>query len=127
MAEFIKGDIVVIPFPFSDLSQVKKRPAFVVNSLIGDDVVLCQITSQTIRDKYSIAIKITDFILGGLSVDSNIRPNRIFTADKNIILYKVGSIKESKTKEVIQKIIDIIRPSYWTNTVNLTLYLILLL
>lgn len=108
MAEFIKGDIVVIPFPFSDLSEVKKRPAFVVNKLKGDDVILCQITSKTIKDRYSISIRKTDFATGNLSTNSNIRPNRIFTADKNIILYKVGNIKENKTKEVIQKIIGII-------------------
>ena len=45
MAKFIKGDVVVIPFPFSDLSQSKRRPALVVVSLEGDDAILCQITS----------------------------------------------------------------------------------
>ena len=108
MAEFIKGDIVVVPFPFSNLSEVKKRPAFVVNELRGDDVILCQITSQTIKDKYSVVIKKTDFVSGSLSVNSNVRPNRIFTADKSIILYKVGSIKENKIKEIVQKIIGIV-------------------
>ena len=108
MAEFIKGDIVVVPFPFSNLSEVKKRPAFVVNELRGDDVILCQITSQTIKDKYSVAIKKTDFVSGSLSVNSNVRPNRIFTADKSIILYKVGSIKENKIKEIVQKIVEIV-------------------
>ena len=108
MEEFIKGDIVVIPFPFSDLSEVKKRPAFVVSKLKGDDIILCQITSQTIKDKYSIPLRKTDFARGNLLVNSNIRPNRIFTADKNIILYKVGHIKENKIKETIQKIIEII-------------------
>ena len=109
MAEFVKGDIVVIPFPFSDLSEMKKRPAFVVSKLTGDDVVLCQITSQTVKDKYSISLSKSDFSIGNLSVNSNIRPNRIFTADRNIILYKVGNVKENKKKEVIKKIIEIIK------------------
>jgi mRNA interferase MazF len=30
MAEFVKGDVVIVPFPFSDLSQTKRRPAFVI-------------------------------------------------------------------------------------------------
>ncbi len=109
MAEFIKGDIVVVPFPFSNLSEIKRRPAFVVNKLTGDDIILCQITSQTIKDKYSISLKEMDFALGNLSISSNIRPNRIFTADKNIILYKVGILKENKIKEVIKKIVEIIK------------------
>lgn len=108
MEEFIKGDIVVIPFPFSDLSDVKKRPAFVVNNLKGDDVILCQITSKNVKDKYSVSLLSTDFSRGNLLVDSNIRPNRIFTADGGIILYKVGNVKEKKTKEVIRRIIEVI-------------------
>jgi len=43
MERLVKGDVVVLPFPFSDLSQSKKRPAFVVAPLQGDDVILCQI------------------------------------------------------------------------------------
>jgi len=54
MAKFIKGDVVVIPFPFSDLTQTKRRPALVISTLEGDDVILCQITSQTFRDNYAI-------------------------------------------------------------------------
>ena len=56
MARFIKGDIVVIPFPFSDLSGSKRRPAFVINTLPGNDILLCQITSKTNKDRYSISI-----------------------------------------------------------------------
>lgn len=43
MGRFVKGDVVVVPFPFSDLSAAKHRP--VLASLAGDDVILCQITS----------------------------------------------------------------------------------
>jgi mRNA interferase MazF len=45
VAKFIKGDVVVIPFPFSDLTQSKRRPALVIAELEGDDLILCQITS----------------------------------------------------------------------------------
>ena len=44
MARFVKGDVVVVPFPFSDLSQSKRRPALIIASLEGDDAILCQIT-----------------------------------------------------------------------------------
>ncbi len=45
MEKFIKGDVVVMPFPFSELSGSKKRPALVLADLPGDDILLCQITS----------------------------------------------------------------------------------
>ena len=78
MAKFIKGDVVVIPFPFSDFTQTKRRPALVISALEGDDVILCQITSQTIRDNYAIPLEDKDFKTGELKQSSNVRPNRIF-------------------------------------------------
>lgn len=57
MESFVKGDVVVIPFPFSDLSDTKRRPALVLADLAGKDIVLCQITSQqSEKDKYSIEL-----------------------------------------------------------------------
>jgi len=47
MARFVVGDVVIVPFPFSDLTQTKRRPALVVAGLSGEDLILCQITSQT--------------------------------------------------------------------------------
>jgi hypothetical protein len=40
MAGFVKGEVVVIPFPFSDLSAAKRRPALVLADLPGDDIML---------------------------------------------------------------------------------------
>ncbi len=109
MARFIKGDVVILPFPFSDLSQAKRRPALVVANLKGDDLILCQITSQTVSDDYAVAITNIDFSSGGLNRNSNVRPNRVFTADQGIILYKAGQLKIDKIKDVIDKIIDILQ------------------
>lgn len=107
MGRFIKGDIVVVPFPFSDLSQSKKRPALVLVDLNGEDLILSQITSQNIYDSYSIEISENDFENGSLNKISNVRPNKIFTADKGIILYKVAHLNEEKIQEVTDKIISI--------------------
>jgi len=109
MEEFIKGDIVVIPFPFSDLTGSKRRPAFVITDLPGDDIILCQITSVTKLDKYAIPIKNDDFISGTLSVESFIRPNKIFTADKNLILYTVGCLSNEKIAEVINSVVSLLQ------------------
>jgi len=109
VAKFIRGDVVVIPFPFSDLTQAKRRPALVVADLEGDDLILCQITSKSIKDIYAIPIDDNNFKTGGLRQQSNVRPNRIFTADSHIVLYRVGSIKINKLDEVIEKIIEILK------------------
>ncbi len=109
MERFVKGDVVVFPFPFSDLSAYKKRPALVLSVLEGSDLILCQITSETRYDKYAVELKESDFKQGKLNVISMIRPNRLFTAEKSIINYKVGSLKDNKLKEVIGKLIEIFK------------------
>ncbi|MFP4102285.1 type II toxin-antitoxin system PemK/MazF family toxin [Coleofasciculus sp.] len=109
MARFVKGDVVVVPFPFSDLTQAKRRPALVVAVLSGDDLILCQITSQAVTDEYAVVIESDDFSSGGLRQSSNVRPNRLFTADKQIILYKAGQLKLEKMNQVIARIVEILQ------------------
>lgn len=110
MGTFVKGEVVVVPFPFSDLSNVtKRRPALVVANLESDDLILCMITSkETAADKYSIELKSSDFQTGSLDKDSLIRPNRLFTADSKIIVRAAGKLKRDKMTEVSNRLIEII-------------------
>ena len=100
MERFVKGDIVVVPFPNTDLSPAKRRPAFVITSLEGDDVIICQITSKAHRDGYACSLRIEDMQRGALRQESAIRPNRLFTMYEGAILYKIGKVKDHKIDEV---------------------------
>lgn len=104
MERFVKGDVVVVPFPFSDLSQSKRRPALVIQHFYGEDLLLAQITSQAIRDEYAVELSDPDFKAGSLNKQSNVRPNKLFTCSKNLILYKIGSLKEEKMQSVTESI-----------------------
>lgn len=108
MGRFIKGDVVVLPFPFSDLSASKPRPALVVANLSGNDVILTAITTVGNSDGYSVLLLRSDFASGGINHDSNIRPNRLFTGDSRIVTKIAGRLSKRKTDEVIDKIIKII-------------------
>ena len=109
MERFIKGDVVIVPFPFSDLSQAKKRPALIVADLQGDDIILCQITSQFVQDSYALQLSDIDFESGSLHQSSHIRPNRLFTAERTLILYRAGKLKPTKMQQVTDKIVEILR------------------
>jgi len=108
MGRFVKGDVVVIPFPFTDLTGNKKRPAFVVADLPGDDIIVCQITSQAKSDTFALPLGMNDFISGSLPVNSFIRPNKIFTADKNLIISTAGHLSETKIRDALNEVIAII-------------------
>jgi mRNA interferase MazF len=109
MERFIKGDVVVIPFPFSDLSNTKKRPALVLADLPGDDILLCQITSRPHNEATILSLTDAHFMSGSLPVSSFIRPARIFTADKHIIIRKAGTISHTLMNNVTDYIISLLK------------------
>ena len=76
---------------------------------LGDDVILCQITSQARSDSYSVPLEQSDFSSGGLSQSSRVRPNRLFTADEAIIVYRAGQITNGKLSEVLDRLIAILK------------------
>ncbi len=108
MEKLVKGDVVVLPFPFSDLSGSKRRPALVLADLPGDDIILCQITSQHTKDNYAVPLENSDFTSGSLPSSSYIRPTRIFTADKNIIVRKAGTVKNNVVSDALKKVISLL-------------------
>ncbi len=109
MERFVKGDVVVLPFPFSDLSTSKRRPALIVAEGEYGDVILCQITSQSKKGAEKIELRDKDFQAGKLKITSYVRPRKIFTADLGLILYRAGKVKKEKTAEVEDAICRIIK------------------
>ena len=109
MEGLVKGDVVVLPFPFSDLSASKRRPALVVAKGEYGDVILCQITSKTKKGAENIEVKNNDFQEGSLKITSYIKTRKIFTADLGLILYRAGKIKKDKIKEIEDDICRIIK------------------
>ncbi|MEK6889790.1 MAG: type II toxin-antitoxin system PemK/MazF family toxin [Nanoarchaeota archaeon] len=104
MERFVVGDIVVVAFPFTDLSSTRKRPALVLSNLEGDDIVLCEITSVIRKDSYATLLENKDLQSGKLKTNSVIRPNRLLTLDRSKINYKLGKINDLKLQEVLGKI-----------------------
>ena len=103
----LQGDIVLMPFPFSDLSpNPKKRPAVVIsNKLVNksEDVILAAITSNIRNDEFSFKIHNKD-VSHPLPHLSEIRCDKIFTADKGIIIKKISSLNKEKQKSLFDKI-----------------------
>ncbi len=93
-------DIVMMEFPFSDLSSAKVRPALVVAELAGEDAIFCMITTSPYSERLSIPIDTTDFEEGSLFMPSYIRPTRLFTAHNSLVTHRMGRIGELKMAKV---------------------------
>ena len=103
MGKPLAGEVVVLPFPQTNLQSGKRRPALVVADLAGADLVLCQITRKERTDGYSIPLNVADFEHGRLVVDRFIRANRLFTVEQSVILYAAGKVKGAKLQGVKSK------------------------
>src|SRR3989338_1496122 len=109
MEGFVKRDIVVLEFPFSNLIQAKKRPSLIIKVPKGDDLIVCQITGRSYEKLVEIPIKKEDFYKGSLKVESYIRMDKIFSIEKSLIKYKIGSLKRDKFDEIIDKICSFLK------------------
>ena len=104
MEGFVKGDVIVIEFPFSNLIQVKRRPSLVIKVPKGDDVIVCQITGKSYEKSVVIPVNKEDFRRGNLKVESYVRLDKIFSIEKSLIKYKVGSLKQENFDKILDKI-----------------------
>ena len=102
------SSVVIVRFPFSDLSASKLRPALVIATLDRDDLVLCQITSNAYSDLRAIEIGDSDFESGSLERTSYVRPGKIFTANISIVLGNLGELNSRAFESVRQAITKIV-------------------
>ena len=90
-----KYKIILTPFPFTDLSASKVRPAVIISKgSIGDDVVVSFISSEKSKNSsFNIGIKKTE--INGLKLNSTIKLSKIATIDKKIILGELGELDDN--------------------------------
>ena len=109
MGPLAAGQIVLIPFPFSDLSQTKLRPALVIAGVGRGDWVLCQITSKPYGDSLALELAEQHFESGSLRVISYARPGKLFTANDHLIVRQVGKLHDQRLQEIVESVITLIR------------------
>jgi mRNA interferase MazF len=104
--KYFQGDIVLVPFPFSDAVNTKTRPAIVVSnkSINGSqDVILAAITSNIRNDKFSYELE-DHKVDTSLGLQSEIRCNKVFTMEKSIIKKRISKLKAEHCCEIFAKI-----------------------
>ena len=109
MEGFVDGEVVVLEFPFSNLIKSKRRPVLIIKIPNGDDMIVCQITGKSYEKSVEIPIKKEDFQKGNLKVESYLRIDKIFSVEKSMIKYKIGSLKQEKFNKIIDKICSFLK------------------
>ncbi len=109
MEEFVKGNVIVIEFPFSDLKNVKRRPVLVLKVPKGEDIIVAQITGSSYNKLVELPMTDRDFKQGSLKRESFVRVDKIASIEKSLINYKIGSLKKEKFYEILDKICSFLK------------------
>lgn len=111
MGSFTSGEIVLVLFPFSDLSSAKLRPAVVIAEINSQDWLLCQITSNHYSDPGAIMIDTSGLIKGSLQRISYVRPYKLFTANNKIIKSSIGQLEKGTFEKIIKALNELLTES----------------
>lgn len=103
------GTVVLVPFPFSDLSQAKLRTAAVLAAAGRDDWILCQITSNPYGDARAVTLADDSFASGSLRVTSFARPGKLFTDSRDLMVAQVGVLKVDSLSQIVESAVSILR------------------
>ncbi len=108
-----QGDIFLVPFPFSDQSGRKVRPVIVLSNdkfnMYSQDIIGIGITSNISKDKYTLNLDSKDLKEGKLITKCVIKVENLLRIDKDLIIKKIGKIKEEKLDKIIKILNDIIK------------------
>ena len=101
--------VVSVTFPFSDLSRTKLRPAVILAYAGRDDWILCQVTSKPYGDPRAIVLTEESFATGSLQVISYARPGKLFTANRELMVTQIGTLKEEAFEQIIEGVLAVFR------------------
>jgi mRNA interferase MazF len=103
------GVVVLVSFPFSDLSSSKLRPVVVLAHAGGVDWILCQVTSSPYGDPAALALSGGSFASGGLGRDSVARPGKLFTASQALFVKVVGTLTVGAHRDLVSRVVEVLR------------------
>lgn len=106
MVTLSPASIVVIPFPFSDLSGTKLRPALVLAETGHDDWLLCQITSNAYIDPIAVRLTAAELSKGTLNTVSFARPMKLFTANVDLMVKRVAILNAETFRAILTVTIE---------------------
>ncbi|MDD9953209.1 MAG: type II toxin-antitoxin system PemK/MazF family toxin [Candidatus Woesearchaeota archaeon] len=99
--QYKQGDVLIAPFPFTNLAQSKHRPVLVLSESCSGDLVTCGMTSKLRQNKNAVIVR--NLKHGMLPVKSRIQVDKLFTLEKRIIRKRLGSLKKETMEEVKKK------------------------
>lgn len=105
--ELTAGDLVLVPFPFTDLSSNKARPAVVLSSDAfhgsGHGVILAAVTSNIQNASFSVLFRAADLVDGRLPKTRRVKVGKLVTIDRSVIRRRIGRLRRPVLDQVYRE------------------------
>ena len=106
------GEVVLVPFPFTDLSQVKRRPVLVLSgrkhNKASRDFICCGITSNLDNRRNSILLEPSDMVEGSIPTRSRIKFDKVFTLEQGLVLKSLGRVSSNELAQVRSGLVSLL-------------------
>lgn len=109
MTAYKLRDVILVPFPFSDLSYSKRRPALVLVDIPNREELICMMLTSTLSTDPQVDVVIEDFNSAGLPKPTVARVSRLFTLKQSLVNKRLGVMKEKEFDTIIIKLIDLFK------------------
>lgn len=113
MTPFKQGDVILIPFPFTDFSTLKQRPAVIISTnnfnRRGDDVVVVAVSSHLLgKGMYEYRLSEVERKAAGLPLPSSIKLGKVVTIDQRLARKHVGKLSSETMKKILSEFVKVI-------------------
>lgn len=98
MTDYRPGAIVLLQFPFTDSTAVRRRPALVLLDTGDEDIVVARVTSQVAQTPYDVALM--EWQRAGLLLPSIVRVHKVATVEKHLVERQLGALTKSDWAQV---------------------------
>lgn len=107
MPDYLPGEIIVVPFPYTDMSTTKVRPAMVLSdedhNSSEKDLVVCGLTSRLANSAHSVLIADQDMESGKLPRPSRVKATKVVAIDKRVVRARVGRVRPETFARVMRE------------------------
>lgn len=105
--DILPGDVVVVPFPYTDLSTAKVRPALVISTVEfnrgGPDMIVCAMTSNLAHAPASLVVTPEAMESGRLPAASRVRVGKVALLQKSLVRHRVGQVRPEVFRQVMRE------------------------
>lgn len=109
---FDSGEVLLIPFPFTDLSQVNRRPVLVLSNRnhnrTSKDFICCGMTSNLRNRRNSVLLDPSEMAEGMIPVRSRIKYDKVFTLERSLVIKGLGRISQQKLDKVKRRLVSLL-------------------